>query len=64
MIRPLRELEKEAILSAILEAGSITSAALKLKIGRSTIHRLMHRYNIALKVNEILAELKKQRKLL
>jgi len=63
-LRPLCEIEKEAILEAIVSTGSISRAAIRLRISRSTIHRLLRRNNIALKVNEITAELRKQRKLL
>ena len=63
-IRTLEEVAKQAILEAIVATGSISRAALKLQISRPRIHRLLKRHKIALKVNEITAELRKQRKLL
>jgi len=63
-LRPLCEIEKEAILEAIVSTGSISRAAVRLRISRNRIHRMLRKNNIALKVNEITAELRKQRKLL
>ena len=63
-LRPLREIEKEAILEAIMATGSIAQAAIRLEISRPRIHRLLRRHNLSLKASEITAELRKQRKLL
>lgn len=63
-IRPLAEIEKEIILQAIMATGSIAQAAVKLRISRSRIQRILRKYGLALKANEIHAELRKQRKLL
>jgi len=63
-IRPLREIEKEAILQAIVATGSIAQAAIRLQISSRTIHRVLRKYNLTLKINELTAELRKQRRLL
>lgn len=63
-IRPLSEVEKELILEAILATGSIAQAAIKLRISRPRIQRLLKKYDLTLKVTAIRAELAKQTKLL
>ena len=61
--RSMRDIEIEAILSAIAETGSVYKAAAMLKIGTATIYRRMKKYNIELKISSIIVELKRQRKL-
>lgn len=63
MTRTLAEVEKEQILQAIIEKGSIAAAARTLGITRPAIYRRLAKYGIAIKANEILAELRKQNKL-
>lgn len=59
-IRPLADLEKEAILEAILSAGSVRRAAKALGITHPTIYAKMKKYGIVLKVKEILSALRSQ----
>ena len=63
MTRTLADGKKEQILQAIIEARSIQKAAENLGVNRSTLYRNLRRYGIALKVNQILAELRKQESL-
>lgn len=63
MIRPLRDLEKEAILEAILETGSVQEAASELGMSRSAIYYKIRSYGIALKANQIITELRRQKKI-
>lgn len=63
-IRPLAETEKDEILRAIMECGSIARAAILLGISRPRIQRVLKRYNLKMKVGQITAELRKQRRLL
>ena len=60
-IRPLAELEVEAIVEAILAAGSVTKAAIALRITRVRIYRTLKRQGIPLKTSELLCELRRQR---
>jgi transcriptional regulator of acetoin/glycerol metabolism len=62
-LRRLEDLEKEAILEAIISTGSVRKAAEELGIDRNTIYRKLKRYDLALKANQIFAELRKQRSL-
>jgi molybdenum-dependent DNA-binding transcriptional regulator ModE len=64
MIRPLADVQKDAILEAILATGSIAQAAIKLDISRTKIQRILKKHGLTLKVTEIRAELSKQPKLL
>ena len=43
-IRPLAEVEKEAILYAVRASRNVTEAAQKLGIGKTTIYRKMREY--------------------
>ncbi len=48
-IRPLKEIEKEAIIASIMDAGgNILEAAKKLKMSKSTIYRKIEKYGITL----------------
>jgi DNA-binding NtrC family response regulator len=60
-IRPLREVEKEAILQAIMITGSAKKAARALGIGIATIYCKMDDYGIAMKINEITFNLRRQK---
>lgn len=65
-IRPLAEIEIEAIVHAILTSGSVTKAAAALKITRVRIYRTLKReglkrINSPLRTTELLAELRRQR---
>lgn len=46
MIRPLAEVEREAIVAAVLEAGCTLAAAKALGIGSSTLYRKLAEYEI------------------
>jgi len=51
-IRPIKDIEREAILASIAEAGgNIPEAARKLKMSKSTIYRKIEKYGI--KINEL-----------
>lgn len=63
MIRPLREIEKQAILEAIMAMGGMVQAARALGIGKTTIYRKLNEYGIQVKANEILAEIRRQQTL-
>lgn len=63
MIRTLAEIEKEEILRAIMAKGSVVEAAKALGIGTTTIYAKLRKYEIKVKANEILRELKRQQPL-
>jgi transcriptional regulator of acetoin/glycerol metabolism len=44
MIRPLEEVEKEAILAAVRETRDVLKAAAALGIGKTTLYRKLHQY--------------------
>ena len=47
MIRPLAEVEKEAILMAILKCNcDVLAAADRLRLGKTTIYRKLHEWNL------------------
>lgn len=60
-IRPLREVEIEAILEAIAKTGSVYKAAAILEIGTATIYRRMKKHKIELKISAIIREIKRQK---
>ena len=61
MVRSFAELEKEIILNAIIEMGSVKQASEALKIPRRTIYRKLQVWNIMgrtwrrVKINRIIA---------
>jgi molybdenum-dependent DNA-binding transcriptional regulator ModE len=59
----LADTEKQEILKAIIAAGSVREAAKKLGISPVTVYRKLKTYGLALKANQILAELRKQQTL-
>jgi len=60
VIKPLRELEKEAILAAIMECGGVKQAARALGVSKSKIYDKMAEYGIRIKANHILREIRRQ----
>jgi molybdenum-dependent DNA-binding transcriptional regulator ModE len=63
MIRSLADVEKEAILEAILSTGSIRKAAKALGITHPTIYSKLKKYGIILKAKQILCALRQQKRL-
>jgi transcriptional regulator of acetoin/glycerol metabolism len=63
MSQTLADIEKESILEAILKNGSVAMAAQDLGISRKTIYNKLKKYGVALRANELLAELRRQKKL-
>lgn len=62
-IRPLREIEQEAILERIYLKRNIPLAARSLKIGKTTIYRKLREYGVGLTIRDILNNLRKQQEL-
>ena len=60
MVKPLREMEKEAILAAIMECGGVIPAAIALGVSKSKIYAKMRQYEIRIKANHIIREIRRQ----
>ena len=58
-IRPLAELDKEAVIEAIIEKGSMALATVALGIGYKTLRRKLKTYGLQMKINQLRAELKR-----
>lgn len=67
MIRPLRDVRREAEITAIIEAvvskGSKFRAAIALNLHRNTLDRVIAKYGIEQRIIELQAERRRQRKL-
>ena len=63
MVKPLAETEKQEILNAVVQSGSVSGAAKLLEIDRRTIYRKMRHYGLKMRINQILLEIRKQQSL-
>ena len=54
MVQKMAEVEKEKILEAVLETGSIPRAAVALGIARATMYRKIRAYGLTIRLCDII----------